>query len=137
MKYIVRNKYLFYILQFTWGIVGNLIGVIVLLVLIPTISKIKYEKNNLRIVNKYKLNGNFSLGIFCFMSNYNFDFSYKHEIGHSLQNAVYGVAYLLIALCSVIRFWYREIRIKLGYQVNDYYSIWYEKEASKWGCYYD
>ena len=131
----LTNKYIFYLLQWTWGIIANLIGLIVFLFMLCFKCSMFYYHNSIYLEHKLKIHGHFSLGCFCFITtNYNID-SLNHESGHSLQNAVYGIFYLVIALMSALRF-------LIKYQIlnkntSDYYNVWYEKEASDWGGLYD
>ena len=59
----------------------------------------------------------------------------NHETGHGIQNIKYGVLMpFLVAIPSAIRYWYREIRRRIGKPcTTGYYDIWFEAEASKLG----
>ena len=128
---VVRNQVLFYILQWTWGIPANIIGGFAALIL-SLVYKIKPEKSGFCLCIPLNKNWGLSIGMFIFGAKS----VLEHEHGHSFQNAVYGPFFLLIvALPSVIRFWYRELVYRFGNpaKLPDYDSIWFEGQATKSG----
>lgn len=131
MKHIVSNKKIYYALQFTWGLLANIVGGIVFLFL-----KTLYKKKAKKFYNNFYIEVdkpmNFSIGIFFVVSS-NARMSTKlHESGHSLQNVVWGPLFLfVIAIPSFIRYWYRASTPNKKHP--DYYSIWFEGQASRWG----
>ena len=52
-----------------------------------------------------------------------------------LQNIIWGPLMLfVISIPSLIRFWYiRYLYKKCKSNIPDYYSIWFEEQASRWG----
>jgi hypothetical protein len=132
---------IYFALTFTWGLLANLIGAIVALVfklfLKPEITT-KYG----RWVFVSKGNwGGLSLGNFVFMSEANAKGTHtiRHEIGHSLQNVLWGPLFLfVIGLPSITRCWYRETPLytKHPEKHTDYDSIWFEGQATAWGTKY-
>lgn len=62
-----------------------------------------------------------------------------HEYGHSIQVMIWGPLWLfVVAIPSVIRFWYREWYYKHKYfttrkSLPPYDSIWFEGQATRWG----
>lgn len=135
MKETKINKFWFYFLSFTWGILLTLIGCIVSIVLIISGKKPK----------KYGYCWYFELGHHwgglelgpCFLKQQGEDTEYLsiHEFGHGVQNCIYGpLMPFIVCIPSVIRYWYRHFRDSMGIgNETGYYSIWFEKQANKFG----
>ena len=135
---------LYYILSFTWGILANILGAIVYGVIVASSKFIKSEKKIQygRVVLIFGNNwGGLSLGNFVFLSKASSKdtSTLSHEIGHSIQNILWGPLFLfVIGIPSALRYWYRETDT---YKNNpekhtDYDSIWFEGQATKWGTSY-
>lgn len=126
---------LYYLLQFTWGILGTILGYIILLILLP-FGKV-YTFNHALVL---KLNKNtswgFSVGTVAVVGN-NADLALiYHEYGHTLQNAILGpLAFILVMFPSFIRYQYREFHYyKKGLKpVKKYDDIWFEFNATHAG----
>lgn len=124
------NKKLFYILNFTWGIIMNIFG------LIGAGAMSALHKTPIRhagsIVFRTGHNwGGVSLGLFTFVCEEADEHILNHEFGHSLQNAVYGPLFpFIVAIPSFTR--YHLINNNL-IQVKDYDDIWFEGQATEWG----
>lgn len=147
--FIGCHKWLYYLLNFTWGILGTLIGALVWLILLPWklpskektflgAVKTPLVMHSLTIKSKkeIKYNWGFSVGLFYFVSMGARDSIplNSHEAGHSYQNALFGPFQLFILLASVIRFWVRHISEMRGKKpITSYDSIWFEKSASTIG----
>lgn len=130
-----RNKVIYYILSFTWGLPMNLIGSIIALCLIIAGHKpVKYGWN---YCFEFDIDWGLELGIF-FIAPRDSIHTKNHEHGHGIQNIYLGIFTIgTISIPSVIRFWYREIREKLGYKNKTTYdSIWFEGSASRSGDYF-
>ena len=123
-------KTLIIILNYTWGIVATIIFLIVLLVC----KSLGYEigrRAGIFVVVSDKPNwGAFSFGVVCVMSSTSGRYTLCHEMGHCVQNAMYGVfVFFLVYIPSIVRAAYRNWKgIKFGY-----YDIWFEKQASYLG----
>ena len=131
------NKFLFYLLSFTWGLPITIIGSIVALVL--RIAGYKPKKYgyclHFEVGNNW---GGISLGVVFITDQTSTEHVKMHEVGHSIQNCYWGVLFpFVIALPSVIRCWYREYLIKnkkkRWSELPDYDSIWFESDATKRG----
>lgn len=130
-------KVIFYILSFTWGLIMTLIGGLVALVLLclghrPT----KYGPCLCFEVGEYW--GAISLGLVIICGMDGDVYTKNHELGHSVQNAVFGPLFVIfIAIPSFIRCqyynWVGAHNSKKFADLPDYYSIWFEGGASKWG----
>lgn len=83
--------------------------------------------------------GGFSLGMWIFYGKNNYGDVLPHEYGHSRQVMMLGgILYLfVVALPSVIRYWYREILYRKDRneynKLPPYDSIWFEHYATLWG----
>lgn len=130
-RFLIKHKWLYYLLNFTWGLLANILGLLITIALIfcgklPTIYQgcIKTTiKDNW---------GGFSLGVFYVRdktSTNNVDY---HEIGHSYQNAILGPLWLiLVGVPSMTRYFYQVyIAPKLNKAVNAYDLIWFEGSAT-------
>ena len=132
---------LYYLGQFTWGIIMNIVGLIATLFCLIFL-KGKPHKNGYGVITEVKGNwGGVSLGIFALCGSYNQEdkdcydplFYYEvrcHEFGHSFQNLIFGPLFLfVVAIPSSIRYWLDEY----GKLKKDYFAIWFERDASNWG----
>lgn len=128
----MKNKALFYILSFTWGIPMTLIGLIVALALVLTGHKAKLYGGCFHfIVGKNW--GGLSLGIVIITCENSSERTKNHEVGHAIQNCKYGFLMpFIVCIPSAIRYWYREFTIP----TTDYDGIWFEAEATRLGCEY-
>lgn len=129
------KKARFYLLSFTWGLPLTLIGCIVALVLIATGHKPK--KWGWCWYFETKKSWGFNMGVF-FVCGETFTSSLKsHELGHGVQNCIFGVFMPVLAGCSAVRFWYREYRHKIkGVKYSDmpaYDAFWLEGMATRLG----
>lgn len=126
---------LYYILNYTWGILMTLIGWLVYLVLLPFArSRGKFFHAHYLVVGNNHWGG-VSIGV-CFFICADYVELKQHEYGHTFQNAYYGLAMpFIVSIPSAIRYWYYSICIKHGktFPPNWYDSIWFEKQATLWG----
>jgi hypothetical protein len=130
----MRNKTLFYVLSWTWGIIMTFIGAIVALALIITGHKPK-KWGYCYYFEVGQGWGGVELGMF-FLTNKNASRHIRnHELGHGLQNCEWGpLMPFVICIPSAIRYWYREIRSRKGLKNKTKYDdIWFEGDATKRG----
>ena len=133
MNLLMKHKFIFYLLQWTWGIILNLLGFMGLL--IGLCFKKKPERFGYDILIPIRGDWGLSLGMFIF-ANKKYQSVLCHEHGHSFQNVVFGpLMIFLVAIPSVIRFWYHEAIYKWGdyRKLPDYDAIWFEGSATKLG----
>ena len=95
-----KNNYLiFYLIQFTFGIIQNIIGLILyvfLLIINPRRPRTEFFGSK---VIKWNSSFSASLGIFIFfgeVDKYNLTRVLSHEYGHCIQSCILGPLYLLI-----------------------------------------
>ena len=81
--------------------------------------------------------GGVNLGMFFLTDSYETEHTKRHEFGHSIQNARYGLLFpFIVAIPSAIRYWVLTYKEKKGQPVPDYDSVWFEGEATKLGYEY-
>lgn len=86
----------------------TLVGAIGMLYMVATKHSVEIFNGNLCCKCGGPGWGGVSFGPFFFVSTTSTDTMKKHEWGHSIQNAVYGPAFLfIVALPSFIRYHYR------------------------------
>lgn len=143
IKTLGTNLVLFYILSWTWGFIESFIGLVIILPLLITKQTYVYKG---RLCGKFPkcfgLGWGFEMGCFFFTSNdvsinpYSSTYLKTHEYGHTVQNVIFGPLMLfIVSIPSAIRYWYRLCRIKKDKYVNDYESVWFEKQATRFGQY--
>jgi hypothetical protein len=124
------NKFLFWLISFTWALIQNIIGLIIFLfckfvLKFPTITF-----NNAKVVEWSNQYGSVSLGSFMFVSNMNDPELLAHERGHTTQGMILGPLFLLlIGLPSII--WaacFADYRKRKG---KTYYEFYTESWANK------
>lgn len=134
MKY---NKFLFYLLSFTWGLPMTLIGCLVAAVLLV----LGYKPNKWGWCWYFEVGenwGGLELGVI-FLTNKNPSEHIKnHEHGHGFQNCIFGFLMpFIVCIPSAVRYWYREYLVlsnrKKSYELPDYDSVWFERQASNLG----
>lgn len=133
-KFLIKHKWLYYLLNFTWGILMTLLGLLIALIMliIGKTPKINYTCIKFVIGDSW---GGFSIGITYVKDKYSNNSVDYHEIGHSYQNAIYGPLWpLLVGIPSMIRYFYQVyIAPKLNKTVNAYDLIWFEGSATAIG----
>lgn len=128
---------LFWAASCTWGAIMTLIGAITGLILICLGYKPQKFHNSI-FFEVGESWGGLSLGAFFFVCKRSGVDTKRHERGHCMQNALFGIFFpFLIGIPSAIRYWYREIVVKLGIRtyadLPDYDAIWFEKQATELG----
>lgn len=132
------KKFLFYLLQFTWGLPQNLAGLVAYLMMCGKFKHERYQNAVVTYVQTQKPFGGISLGIFIFV---NADRSEEwlhdtriHEYGHTIQSVVLGPVWpLVIALPSIIWCNFGPLcRYRKEKDVS-YYTLYCEGWANVWG----
>ena len=135
IKFIARHKWLYYLLNCTWGIFLTLIGLIITLFLL-IINKKPKKYHGIYYFEIGKFWGGFETGLMFVRDKTSVMSVSVHEYGHTYQNAIYGPFQIfIITIPSIIRYWYREIKYeRKGLQTKtEYDDIWFEKSASEHG----
>lgn len=126
------KKALFYIVQWTWGIIQNIIGLVLFLCLVNR----RHRTFHGAVITTWKLGSSLSLGIFIFTAR-PYDLRLiQHEYGHTVQSLILGPIWpFVIGLPSLI--WcgcFAKYREKHSI---DYYSFYTESWANKLGQKYN
>ena len=102
----MKNKVLYYILSFTWGLPMTLIGLASALVLICLGYKANTYGGRLHFTVGKKWGG-MSLGTVIITDDNAPEHTMNHEFGHSIQNCYYGFLMpFIVCIPSAIRYWY-------------------------------
>ena len=128
------HRWQYYAVQWTWGILPNILGLIIFIVAKCKRWPIDKYRNAIRI-HYPKSFGGLSLGMFFIIGKNNISSS-AHEYGHGLQNLNWGILYpFVISLPSAARWWYRKLKYwNKGLDApTPYDSIWFEKQATQYG----
>ena len=132
----IKYRWLYYLLQFTWGLPMNLIGAIVALVLVCFGRKAyRYGWN---YCFELPVSFGLELGIFFIAPINGSKHTKDHEHGHAIQNIYFGPFCVgMVSIPSAVRFWIREIQYMIKKPPKtDYDDAWFEGQASKSGAYF-
>lgn len=136
-KFLMKHMWLYYLLNYTWGIIMTLVGWVVV-----GFIKLFFRK---KIIESGKFGpayflmfgnnwGGLELGK-SFLIADRMSESYtlhtkQHECGHTFQNAIFGpLVILLVAIPSAFRYWLS----RFGKLKSEYDSAWFEGSASYFG----
>lgn len=132
-KFLKKNKWLYYILMFTWGLLMSLVGLLVTLVLLIAAQKpyISFGVWKFEIKESW---GGADLGCMYIRDTTSSESVDRHEVGHSYQNCILGPLFpFIVAIPSAIRYWDRQRRITNGETLKPYDSLWFEGGATDIG----
>ncbi len=96
---------MYYILQFTWGIIQNVVGFCIFL---ANIERMHFRYGSAVVTVRRSRRGSPGLGIFIFitksaMYSEHRDFTLMHEYGHTLQSIILGPLFLpVVGLPSLL-----------------------------------
>ncbi|MDZ5712973.1 hypothetical protein [Jeotgalibacillus haloalkalitolerans] len=127
------NIYLFWFIQLSWGIVINLFGLLITVILLCL--GIKPERYNhavyFEIGEKW---GGVNFGGFLFVQKNASDRLKSHEYGHSFQNLLLGPFMIFaVTIPSAIRYHVRNIQAAKGIMLKPYDDFWCESWATRLG----
>ena len=136
-KFLMQHMWLYYLLNYTWGIIMTLIGWIVLGFVRVFLRKKVVEHGKFgpcHYIMLFDNWGGLELGTnFLLADNMGKAWTLhtkQHETGHTFQNALLGpLAIFLIFIPSAIRYWLT----KFGKIDSPYDLIWFEGSASTIG----
>lgn len=140
-KFLVKHRWLYYLLACTWGIIQTAIGWIVTIVLgiakifVKNIEFKKYVWIYYIIVGPNYWGGT-EFGAMFLRDHWSAERLNCHETGHIIGQLWVGPLYLFtIGLHSAIRYWILEIRKKKNLPVPKYDQYWAEDAATQCGKY--
>ena len=126
---------LFYTLSFTWGLPVTLVGCVVAAAL--RIAGHRPKRWGwcwyFEVGEKW---GGLELGVFFLVNRKPSRHIRCHELGHALQNCVFGpLTPLIVGIPSAARYWYRLflVRVVGVTKLPPYDAIWFEGQATRWG----
>lgn len=128
----MKNKFVYYLLQFTWGLPMNIAGLIVAgIMMLCGKRPVRYGYGWC-----FEREGDWGLelGIF-FIAPPHSTHTKNHELGHGIQNIYFGpLTVFIVSIPSVCRFQWRRLMTKLGKPLKTRYDdIWFEGQATKTG----
>lgn len=129
-----KQRWVYYLLSFTWGLPMNLVGAIVAGIIRCTGRKPKKWGWNWYF--ELPVNFGMELGIFSIVPENPSERIRNHEFGHSIQNIYLGPFTIgVVCIPSFVRFWIRELSAKMGMKPETGYDdIWFEGQATKSGA---
>ena len=137
MAVICMKKFLFYLVQFTWALPQNLVGLIGYLILSRKNPHERFHNAFVTYVDAKNFGG-VSIGIFIFIAQKKSEEWHHdtriHEYGHTIQSLVLGPVWpFVIAIPSTI--WCNFPPIVKYRKKNDisYYTLYCEGWANLWG----
>lgn len=123
------KRALFYLVQFTWGLPVNLVGLVVFLCCRGRPHRAFCNSVVTLLPGHW---GGMSLGVFIFIGEPEPERLYAHEYGHTIQCLVLGPLYwLLISLPSAV--WYHCFRGSRKRRGLPYDWLYCERWATAWG----
>jgi hypothetical protein len=129
------TKAMYYVIQWTWGILMNIVGLGAFIIALFKHWEIDMYRNAVRITTNDPSYGGVSLGMF-FVVGTKSDSLSQHEYGHTIQNLEWGILFpFVIGLPSLIRCAYLN---KKYYDKNlkapvEYDDAWFEGQATTYG----
>jgi hypothetical protein len=131
-KILTKSEY--YKLNFTKGIIMNIIGAIAALSMLIT-GHAPHRHGGSIMFYTGKGWGGLSLGIFSFVCKDAPERTKNHEFGHSIQNCLYGPAFITkVFIPSCKRYWKFTNNAKKGIPNTEAYDdAWFEGEATELG----
>lgn len=140
-EFLGDHIWLYYVLNYTWGLLMTLVGWIVIGIMYCLPKKWVKERGTFGPAHFAIIGNNWGgleLGINFLVADKMGDswtfHTMKHELGHTFQNAIYGpLAIFLIYIPSCIRYWYRKLA---NTAQTSYDTIWFEGSATVSGEYY-
>ncbi len=133
------KKVLFWAVQLTWGLLVNILGGLIFVVLYVLGHKPRRfaEMLYFEIGENW---GGFNAGFVSVVCKNHSVHTLHHEHGHFIQNFFFGPFMIFIQIASAIRYWYRvyigKINIDKLRTLPGYDSIWFEGQASSFGYKY-
>jgi hypothetical protein len=141
-KFLIKHRWLYYLLACTWGIIMTVVGLIVTGVL--AVARL-FVKDKSKIVFKpyhwiYSISvgprfwGGCELGL-CFLRDHKSRGTLNaHEFGHTFQNCLLGPLFpFMVAFPSMI--WYHSRKNNKEKAKKPYDSYWFEDAATQCGLY--
>ena len=129
------KRWQFWFLSFTWGLPQTFIGCVVALLFIATGHKPKRWGYCIYFETRKEGQAGCEFGPF-FVINKGADAVRNHELGHGIQNCIYGPFTLfLIFIPATVRYWIREYKARvLRRPLGAYDDFMLEGQATRLGA---
>lgn len=128
---------LFWVIQWTWGLIENIIGFLIFVVMVCTGHKPQKIGQMVYFEAGGKYWGGFNMGFVAVVNKEPLHSTLRHEHGHFIQTIYFGPLMLPLQLASAIRYWYRRLlkkfKPKKAAYLPDYDAWWFEGQATKLG----
>ena len=126
-----------WLISCTWGSLLSFFGIIVMFFLMCKGYKPKWYMGFVYF-EVGKSWGGINLGPVFVVNKSASEHILKHELGHGIQNMVYGwLMPFLVAIPSASRAWWRKRVCATDYarylKLPGYEDVWFERQATKWG----
>lgn len=140
--FLVKHRWLYYLLACTWGLLWTLVGLIIsgalALVKLCSGGKVKITFKLYHWIYSISVGPNFWGGLefgLCFLRDQKSRGSLNaHEFGHSFQNCLFGPLFpFLVVIPSATWYWTREAKPVKNRKPYD--SMWFEDAATQCGLY--
>jgi len=135
-KYII-NYIVYTFLQFTWGIIQNFFGVLILIGLTVKDPSRKHFYYHGALVTEWKLEFSCGCGMFIFYGHKKAKDASEvlvHEYGHTLQSIVLGLLFMFVIAIPSMTWAFVPKFVELRKNKNIKYTDFYcEKWANVWG----
>ena len=132
-KMLIKHRWLYWLLNFTWGILTTLCGLLLSLTML-CIGKKPKRWHSVWYFQIFDNWGGMEMGTMFLRDNSNYTSTNNHEYGHTFQNAILGPFFIfIVAIPSAIRYWYQEIRRRQHKPNVEYDLIWFEGSATDIG----
>jgi hypothetical protein len=133
------KKVIFWAVQLTWGLLTNILGGLIFLVLYASGHRPRRfaEMLYFEVGEDW---GGFNAGFVSVVCKNHSVHTLHHEHGHFIQNFFFGPFMIFIQIASAIRYWYRIYIGKTNPEkcmnLPHYDAIWFEGQASALGYKY-
>ena len=129
----MSNRTIYYFLNFTWGVIMTVIGLLAAASL-TCFGKKAGTFNGCLWFGVGEHWGAVNLGIVIITDKDTSISTLKHEYGHSIQNAMYGILFpFIVGAPSFLRCCKRKILMAKGVELGPYDAVWYEGQATALG----
>ncbi len=137
MKKYTLNHILYTIIQLTWGIIQNALGILILIILTIINPRRKHSYYHGALVTHWKFSFSCGCGMFIFYGHENADDASEvlvHEYGHTLQSVVLGPLFMFVIAIPSMVWAFTPCFGRMRKEKNiPYVSFYPESWANAWG----
>jgi len=137
MKKHYFTRLIYWLLQFSWGIVQNILGLLIFVILLIKNPKRKIETFFGAILTHWAFTFSMGCGMFIFYGHENAKDRNEvkvHEYGHTIQSAVLGPLFMFVIAIPSTSWAFLPIFINYRKKTGmAYLDLYCESWANKWG----